>query len=313
MALVLARLVCRGAWRHHLGWELLALLVLLPALWTHRAQIRAAPLSAWLKALLGPLAMAALAMSLWLVPMLEAVTRSGDPLPAGLQRQHIAAPDGDSLYQRLAPRQTVLVLPLGIVLLDPAVSGCRSPAAAPWWWPGGAPFRAQDRRILLLLGLMLVVLFSPARQASGGVCHHARYARPRRSLTAPFIGTLLVGSGRGGYWLGSAGWEAGLVGAWCWHLATEWPAVWGNRGRIPWLPLLVLGIPLLLINAWLRRTPLTAILCSPGGGVADLLLLDKRAPQQGAHPSGSHGIGGAEGAWGDELLLAGFREAASAV
>ena len=46
----------------------------------------------------------------------------------------------------------------------------------------------------------------------------------------------------------------------------------------------------------------------PGGGVADLLLLDKRAPQRGAHPSGSHGIGGAEGACGDELLLAGFKE-----
>ena len=41
VALVLARLVCRGLGVITKGWGVLALLVLLPALWTHRAQIRA--------------------------------------------------------------------------------------------------------------------------------------------------------------------------------------------------------------------------------------------------------------------------------
>ena len=68
--------------------------------------------------------------------------------------------------------------------------------------------RAQDRRILLLLGyLMLVVLFSPARQAKRGV-----YITPGTPalalLTTPSSAPCWSGSGQGGYWPGSAGcWE----------------------------------------------------------------------------------------------------------
>ena len=194
-------LLCEGGWRWYwLGWfaaglgvitkgvGVLALLVLLPALWTHRAQIRAAPLSAWLKALLGPLAMA-LAMSLWLVPMLEAVTRSGDPLLLAyrdniLLRQTVTR--YTSAWHHVKPFWYYLTsvippfwLPLSLLL--------------PWLvlaWRKA--IQGQDKRVILLLGyLVLVVLFFSLSPGKRGV-----YVTPGTPalalLTAPYMGALLA-------------------------------------------------------------------------------------------------------------------------
>ncbi|OEG03356.1 glycosyl transferase [Aeromonas caviae] len=312
-------LLCEGGWRWYwLGWfaaglgvitkgvGVLALLVLLPALWTHRAQIRAAPLSAWLKALLGPLAMA-LAMSLWLVPMLEAVTRSGDPLLLAyrdniLLRQTVTR--YTSAWHHVKPFWYYFTsvippfwLPLSLLLPWLVVAWRRA-------------IRAQDRRILLLLGyLVLVVLFFSCSPGKRGV-----YITPGTPalalLTAPFIGTLLVRVWPGRL-LAGLGWllgGAGLVGALVLAFSDRVASRLGELGPDPWLPLLVLGGSLLLINAWLRRAPLTAILCSLAVGWLiyscwiSVRLNEVRTPQ------GVMALAAQRVPAGDELLLAGFKE-----
>ncbi len=312
-------LLCEGGWRWYwFGWfaaglgvitkgvGVLALLVLLPALWTHRAQIRAAPLSAWLKALLGPLAMA-LAMSLWLVPMLEAVTRSGDPLLLAyrdniLLRQTVTR--YTSAWHHVKPFWYYLIsvippfwLPLSLLLPWLVVAWRRA-------------IRAQDRRILLLLGyLMLVVLFFSCSPGKRGV-----YITPGTPalalLTAPFIGTLLVRVWPGRL-LAGLGWllgGVGLVGALVLAFSDRVASRLGELGPDPWLPLLVLGGSLLLINAWLRRAPLTAILCSLAVGWLiyscwiSVRLNEVRTPQ------GVMALAAQRVPAGDELLLAGFKE-----
>ncbi len=312
-------LLCEGGWRWYwLGWfaaglgvitkgvGVLALLVLLPALWTHRAQICAAPLSAWLKALLGPLAMA-LAMSLWLVPMLEAVTRSGDPLLLAyrdniLLRQTVTR--YTSAWHHVKPFWYYFTsvippfwLPLSLLLPWLVVAWRRA-------------IRAQDRRILLLLGyLVLVVLFFSCSPGKRGV-----YITPGTPalalLTAPFIGTLLVRVWPGRL-LAGLGWllgGAGLVGALVLAFSDRVASRLGELGPDPWLPLLVLGGSLLLINAWLRRAPLTAILCSLAVGWLiyscwiSVRLNEVRTPQ------GVMALAAQRVPAGDELLLAGFKE-----
>ncbi|MBL0485867.1 ArnT family glycosyltransferase [Aeromonas caviae] len=312
-------LLCEGGWRWYwLGWfaaglgvitkgvGVLALLVLLPALWTHRSQIRAAPLSAWLKALLGPLAMA-LAMGLWLVPMLEAVTRSGDPLLLAyrdniLLRQTVTR--YTSAWHHVKPFWYYLIsvippfwLPLSLLLPWLVVAWRRA-------------IRAQDRRILLLLGyLVLVVLFFSCSPGKRGV-----YITPGTPalalLTAPFIGTLLVRVWPGRL-LAGLGWllgGAGLVGALVLAFSDRVASRLGELGPDPWLPLLVLGGSLLLINAWLRRAPLTAILSSLAVGWLiyscwiSVRLNEVRTPQ------GVMALAAQRVPAGDELLLAGFKE-----
>lgn len=312
-------LLCGGGWRWYwLGWfaaglgvitkgvGVLALLVLLPALWTHRAQIRAAPLSAWLKALLGPLAMA-LAMGLWLVPMLEAVTRSGDPLLLAyrdniLLRQTVTR--YTSAWHHVKPFWYYLTsvippfwLPLSLLLPWLVVAWRRA-------------IRAQDRRILLLLGyLILVVLFFSCSPGKRGV-----YITPGTPalalLTAPFIGTLLVRVWPGRL-LAGLGWllgGAGVVGALVLAFSDRVASRLGELGPDPWLPLLVLGGSLLLINAWLRRAPLTAILCSLAVGWLiyscwiSVRLNEVRTPQA------VMALAAQRVPAGDELLLAGFKE-----
>ncbi|WP_234932327.1 hypothetical protein [Aeromonas caviae] len=82
----------------------------------------------------------------------------------------------------------------------------------------------------------------------------------------------------------------------------------GELGPDPWLPLLVLGGSLLLINAWLRRAPLTAILCSLAVGWLiyscwiSVRLNEVRTPQ------GVMALAAQRVPAGDELLLAGFKE-----
>ena len=136
--------------------------------------------------------------------MLEAVTRSGDPLLLAYRDNILLRQTVTPLYQRLAPRQTLLVLPY---LGDPAVlaaallllpwlvvawrrhsgAGQAYPAAAGLSDAGGAVFSCSPgkRGVYITPGTPALAL-----------------------LTAPFIGTLLVRVWRGDYWPGSAGcWE----------------------------------------------------------------------------------------------------------
>ncbi|WP_024873327.1 ArnT family glycosyltransferase [Tolumonas lignilytica] len=85
-------LLTSGGWRwYYLGWfaaglgiitkgvGILALFILIPAIYTHFQKIKAATKSDWLKAFSGPFIML-MACGLWLIPMLVAVKMHADPI-----------------------------------------------------------------------------------------------------------------------------------------------------------------------------------------------------------------------------------------
>ncbi|MFM4876092.1 ArnT family glycosyltransferase [Aeromonas caviae] len=312
-------LLCGGSWRWYwLGWfaaglgiitkgvGLLALLILIPAIWTHREQIRAASRSDWLKGLAGPLFML-LAIGLWLVPMLLAVAQSGDPVLQAyrdniLLRQtvtryanawHHVKPFWYYLTSVIPPfwLPLSLLLPWLVVAWRKAIQG-------------------QDKRIILLLGyLVLVIVFFSVSPGKRGV-----YVTPGTPalalLTAPFVAELLAR-----VWparlLGGLGWLLGIIcvgGAGALAFSAKLASKLGDLGPAPWLPLLAMGAALLLINALLRRAPLTAILCSLAVGWLIysswicVKLNDMRTPE------GVMALAAERVPAGNELLLAGFKE-----
>lgn len=312
-------LLCGGGWRWYwLGWfaaglgiitkgvGLLALLILVPALWTHREQIRGATRADWLKGLAGPLFML-LAISLWLVPMLLAVAQSGDAVLQAyrdniLLRQtvtryahawHHVKPFWYYLTAVIPPfwLPLSLLLPWLVVVWRKAILG-------------------QDKRIILLLGyLVLVVLFFSLSPGKRGV-----YVTPGTPalalLTAPFIAELLMRRWPGRL-LGGLGWLLGFIcvgGAGALAFSANLTSKLGDLGPAPWLPLLAMGLALLLINALLRRAPLTAILCSLAVGWliysswVCVWLNDMRTPR------GVMALAAERVPKQDELLLAGFKE-----
>ncbi|WP_310596640.1 ArnT family glycosyltransferase [Aeromonas aquatica] len=312
-------LLCDGGWRWYwLGWfaaglgiitkgvGLLALLILIPAIWTHWEKIRTASRADWLKGLAGPLFML-LAIGLWLVPMLGAVAQSGDPILQAyrdniLLRQTVTR--YASAWHHVKPFWYYLSsvippfwLPLSLLL--------------PWlvveWHKG---ILARDKRIILLLGyLVLVIVFFSASPGKRGV-----YVTPGTPalalLAAPFIGALLTR-----VWparlLGGLGWLLGILcvgGAGALAFSTKLASKVGDLGPAPWLPVLAMGAAVLLINALLRRAPLSAILCSLAVGWLIysswicVKLNDMRTPQ------GVMTLAAEQVPAGDELLLAGFKE-----
>ncbi|MGS3137810.1 ArnT family glycosyltransferase [Aeromonas sanarellii] len=312
-------LLCGGGWRWYwLGWfaaglgiitkgvGLLALLILIPAVWTHREEIRAATRGDWLKGLAGPLFMV-LAIALWLVPMLLAVAQSGDPVLQAyrdniLLRQtvtryanawHHVKPFWYYLTSVIPPfwLPLSLLLPWLVVAWRKAIQG-------------------QDRRIILLLGyLMLVILFFSASPGKRGV-----YVTPGTPalalLTAPFVAELLAR-----VWparlLGGLGWLLGIIcvgGAGALAFSARLASRLGDLGPAPWLPLLAMGGALLLVNALLRRAPLSALLCSLAVGWLIysswicVRLNDMRTPE------GVMALAAERVPAGNELLLAGFKE-----
>ena len=312
-------LLCGGGWRWYwLGWfaaglgiitkgvGLLALLILIPAIWTHREQIRAASRADWLKALAGPLFML-LAIGLWLVPMLSAVAQSGDPVLQAyrdniLLRQtvtryanawHHVKPFWYYLSSVIPPfwLPLSLLLPWLVVAWRKAIQG-------------------QDKRIILLLGyLVLVIVFFSVSPGKRGV-----YVTPGTPalalLTAPFVAELLAR-----VWparlLGGLGWLLWIIclgGAGALAFSAKLASKLGDLGPAPWLPLLAMGAALLLLNALLRRAPLTAIFCSLAVGWLIysswicVKLNDMRTPE------GVMALAAQQVPVGDELLLAGFKE-----
>jgi len=201
-------------WRwYYLGWfaaglgvitkgvGVLALLVLLPALYTHRAELKRARAVAWLKGLGGPLAFL-LAIALWAVPMLLAVERSGDPALAAY-RDNILFKQTVTRYgaawHHVAPWWDYLVntvpafwLPLSVLL----------PWLVPAWW---REMRKGDRRVPLLLGyLVLVLVFFSASPGKRGV--YITPATPALALlAAPLLPALLERRGVRRVWTALAG------------------------------------------------------------------------------------------------------------
>ncbi|MFQ2272601.1 ArnT family glycosyltransferase [Aeromonas enteropelogenes] len=312
-------LLCNGGWRWYwLGWfaaglgiitkgvGLIALLVLIPAIWTHWDKIRTASRSDWLKGLAGPLCML-LAIGLWLVPMLLAVAQSGDPVLQAyrdniLLRQtvtryanswHHVKPFWYYLTSVIPPfwLPLSLLLPWLVVAWRKAIQG-------------------RDKRIILLLGyLVLVIVFFSVSPGKRGV-----YVTPGTPalalLSAPFIAALLARRWPGRL-LSGLGWLLGIVclgGA----VALEFSAKLASRvselGPAPWLPLLVMGGVLLLVNALLRRAPLTAILATLACGWLIYStwictrLNDMRTPQT------VMALAAERVPAGNELLLTGFKE-----
>ena len=266
-------LLCHGGWRwYYLGWfaaglgiitkgvGIIAALVLIPALWTHRAEIRAASKRAWLKALAGPLVML-LAIGLWLAPMLLTVINSHDSV--------LQAYCNNILFRQTVTRYAKAwhhVKPFWFYLTE-VIPAFWLPLSLfiPWLvWLSQRAIRQGNRTVLLIVGQLLLVLaffsFSPGKR---GV-YITPATIPFILLAAPWLPTLMERL-----------WPRRLLGALGWLLAVIFLGVAAALAFSPkvaakaaelgphawWLALSV-GACLLLANLLLRRAPLTASLAS---------------------------------------------------
>lgn len=265
-------LLLGGGWSwYFLGWfaaglgvitkgvGILALFVLIPALWSHRAALREASWKAWLRGLAGPLALLA-AIGLWLVPMWLAVERSGDPAFSAyrdniLFRQTVTR-YADAWHHH-APWWDYLVnvipgfwLPLSLLL----------PWLAPRWIRA---IREADRRILLLLGyLVLVLVFFTASSGKRGV--YITPATPALALlAAPFLPGLLASKGPRRAWSILAWGLAATTVLACVALLTS-PRLQAKLAAQdlahPWWGLAPLAVAAVAAACTFRRMPLAALL-----------------------------------------------------
>lgn len=169
------------------GVGFLALLVLLPALWTRRTRLRHASWRAWALSMTGPLCFAAV-IAAWALPMLIAVDASGDPALAAyrdniLFRQTVTR--YADAWHHLKPwyYYFVNVIPvawLPLSLLLPWLVG-------PWL----RSVRAGDGRVLALLSfVVLLLVFFSLSPGKRGV--YITPALPALALlAAPYAGDVL--------------------------------------------------------------------------------------------------------------------------
>ena len=266
-------LLCGGEWRwYYLGWfaaglgiitkgvGFLAILVLIPALWTHNAEIRRSSRDAWLKAFAGPLCML-LAIGLWLLPMLLAVTASHDATYEAyrnniLFRQTVTRYANSwhhikPFWYYLTEVVPVFWLPLSLLL--------------PWIiWQSRQAWRQGNRAVILLVGYLLLMLcFFSLSPGKRGV-----YITPGTPalalLAAPWLPMLLERC-----WprrlLQGLGWLlSGLfvLLAIALLISPKLAAKAAELGSNPWLLALSVGITGLLVNLGLRRAPFTACLAT---------------------------------------------------
>lgn len=264
-------LLCGGGWRwYYLGWfaaglgiitkgvGILAPLVLIPALWTHWAELRAAPRTAWCKALAGPLVML-FAISLWLVPMLIAVQQSQDSVLITyrdniLFRQTVTR-YADSwhhvqpFYYYLVKVIPIFWLPLSLLL--------------PWFlWLGWEAFHAKDRTIVLLAGyLVLVVLFFSLSAGKRGV--YLTPATPALALLAALWLPRLLARRWPPRLLQGLAWLFSLLFlgiAVALMTSPKVAAKAADLGTNPWPMFLSLGATAAFLSLLLRQAPLTAAL-----------------------------------------------------
>ena len=264
-------LLCNGGWRwYYLGWfaaglgiitkgvGIIAALVLIPALWTHRAEIRAASKAAWLKALAGPLCML-LAIALWLVPMLIAVANSHDSV--------LEAYRNNIMFRQTVTRYAKAwhhVKPFWYYLTE-VIPAFWLPCSLllPWLaWLSQRAIRQGNRTVLLIAGQLILVLaffsFSPGKR---GV-YITPATIPFILLAAPWLPTLLERR-----WprrlLGGLGWLLGglfIAIALALMLSPKLAAKTAELGPHAWWLALSVGLCTLLTSTLLRRAPLTACL-----------------------------------------------------
>ena len=265
-------LLTDAGWRwYYLGWfaaglgiitkgvGILAVLVLLPALWTHRQQIRAASRQAWLKALAGPLFLL-LAIGLWLVPMVLAVAQHGDATYLAY-RDNILFRQTVTRYAKswhhLKPFWYYLTevvpafwLPLSLLL--------------PWLiWCCRDALRQGNRAAILLMGyIVLVLLFFSLSPGKRGV--YITPATPALALlAAPWLPMLLQRRWPARLWLGLAWLLAGLLTVLgvvaALHGHPKLAAVMAELGGDPWPLLLSAGVSGLVLAYLLRRAPFAAV------------------------------------------------------
>lgn len=210
----LLRFLTEGGWQWFaLGWfaaglgvitkgvGILAVLVLIPALWTHRRELKAAGWKAWGKGLIGPLCLL-VAIAIWALPMILAVKASGNPDLLAyrdniLFRQTVTR--YGAAWHHVSPWHYYLhsVIPafwLPVSLLLPWL-------ILPWF----KAIREGDRRITLLLGyLVLVLVFFSCSAGKRGV--YILPAVPALVLAAaPYLPEVLKRAWPRGLWWGLTG------------------------------------------------------------------------------------------------------------
>lgn len=264
-------LLLDGGWRwYYLGWfaaglgiitkgvGILAVLTLIPAIWTHWESLRQATLKSWLKGLAGILVLL-FACALWAVPMMIAVAH-----------HHIAeytAYQNNILFHQTVTRYAnswhhikspwfyltdvipVFWLPWSLLI--------------PWFiWKGKHAFQSRQRTIIILVGyVLLMVLFFSIPGGKRGVYMTpgtpvlallAAYWVPEllqrrwpRWLMA-FLSLLLV--------------LVGLAGGIALYVHPQLVTQLGEDVQSPWMMLLSLGISGALVNLIFHRQRLTALL-----------------------------------------------------
>jgi 4-amino-4-deoxy-L-arabinose transferase-like glycosyltransferase len=311
-------LLTGGGWRwYYLGWfaaglgiitkgvGIIAALVLIPAIWTHRQQIKQATKAQWLKGLAGPLALLA-ACALWVVPMVLAV-------------QHHPLPEYLAYRDNILFRQTVTRYANAWHHIKPFwyyIGNVIPSFWLPWslllpWmvWLSKRDIKLGQRSVILLVGyLLLILLFFSASAGKRGV-----YITPATPLFAMLTA----------YWLPellARRWPARLLQGLSWLLSGLFlvagivlmakPALLAKLGDMdsPWLLAVCLGGSGLMANWLLRRQPVTAILSMLTllwafyGFWSFPLMNHLRTPQQIMQDVGQRL------APQDELLLTNFRE-----
>lgn len=263
-------LLLDGRWRwYYLGWfaaglgiitkgvGILAVLVLIPAIWTHWEQLRHAPLKSWLKGLAGPLFLL-LACGLWVVPMVLAV-------------QHYQLPEYIAYRNNILFRQTVTRyanswhhLKAPWYYLTSVIPAFWIPWSLliPWFiWKAIHDFRERDQKVILMIGyLVLMLIFFSISAGKRGV-----YITPG----TPFLALLAA------YWLPGLlqrRWPRWLLGFQAWLLSLTClglgaallihPQIVAKLGDMqsPWMIWVSLGVLSCAANLAFRKQVLVCIL-----------------------------------------------------
>lgn len=257
-------------WRwYYLGWfsaglgvitkgvGILALFILIPALWTHREYIRQASKKSVAKAVFGFVVML-IAIGLWLLPMVWMVEQSGD-LAFHAYRDNILLRQTVTRYaeswHHIKPFWYYLVQVMPVFWLPFSLF-------LPWlvvrWYKA---IKVRDNRVILLLSYMvLIFLFFSISPGKRGV--YITPATPAFALlVAPWITELLQR-----IWptrlLKGLGWLLviiGIAGSITLLVNAKLAAKVAEYGNGLWLSLLVLGVGVSIINWVLRYSPFKAI------------------------------------------------------
>lgn len=263
-------LFCGGGWRwYYLGWfaaglgiitkgvGIIAVLMLLPALWTHRQSIKAAQKADWIKALLGPI-MLLVACSLWVLPMVFAV------------QQHPLA-EYIAYRNNILFRQTVTRYANAWHHIKPFwfyLTSVIPPFWLPWslllpWviWRVKSQWRAKPEIFVLAIYLVLIILFFSISAGKRGV--YITPATPILAmLTAYWLPELLVRR-----------WPARLLSGLAWLLSViflvaavvlklkpELSDKLGEGLSFAWMLGASLGVLGIFVSWFLRKQPLTAMM-----------------------------------------------------